>query len=777
MFSLLPLECFQLILQSLAETHGFAALATLLRVNKYIANLTLPYLYSNPYRRQTGFVSNSLRTLSRTLLDQANLTYIPEIITLAFKAKPRRQSRPAPPLDYLVHIRHLDLEPCIVIGNRSWGDWVLKTKEMAYIETEDFKAICRLDRLLPSFANGNGELMYNNYWNILKRRTTWALASTVPEQLKSLVLPISDIDRYLGLVDRLTNLEHLRFNLDEIFDYDDSDYDLPPTFLEATAIRKEVTMRAMVHFIEEHGRLFKGRLKTATCLCELMSPPSPQFCPEEIQLNLIRALPPLQKPTYLNRVNWRQFLAHPESTDLGHVKEITTWNTPKFCLDRILDSQQFLQRCRSLRRINMESLGQGCFDWAAQEKRSLDSISNSTTLDNQPRSGQVLPAKRGSQPAYLRYGLVPVEQVRIKEHRTLFTDEIDDIAFAFSHTLMELKAEASYNLSRLCPWQSIHIGRGWVHLPALTSLELSGWDRRLVIAEDMLTLCPNIVKVHLFDKTMEYKYDDITPWKSAHLARLEDLNLKGWSALSFHPTTLHSTSRLLSLSLRMEDDTEERHYIPPVQELDRSYIVQDTGFTDEEAAQMQSPYQVIRPHWSWDWDLPQLRELRLSAEFAYRFEFRMLLGCPWLEDLSLDITAVGDGHERVISASDLFIPDTAGGTSVTSQEQQRIVLPWCHSLKMKGMWVFDKAILRQFLSGMFPSLENLSEMRWGGVSLGDVLEVVREMRSLKEVELEFPAPTRDERVQLRLFCAYDYAMRKNTLPVGIRIQGRKYVMV
>ncbi|KAG0202347.1 hypothetical protein BGX33_009762 [Mortierella sp. NVP41] len=63
-----------------------------------------------------------------------------------------------------------------------------------------------------------------------------------------------------------------------------------------------------------------------------------------------------------------------------------------------------------------------------------------------------------------------------------------------------------------------------------------------------------------------------------------------------------------------------------------------------------------RPVWTWDWELYNLTHLRLTSEFAYRFQFRMLNGTPSLSYFRVDINSSSRAHERKVGIADLVKP-------------------------------------------------------------------------------------------------------------------------
>ena len=142
-------------------------------------------------------------------------------------------------------------------------------------------------------------------------------------------------------------------------------------------------------------------------------------------------------------------------------------------------------------------------------------------------------------PAYVRYGVVPLESVEIREFRDPFTDEVDDIAYAFSQTLTRLKADASPFITQLS--QSIHFGRGWIQLPP---------------PQTPLPQCQKFPPNYRMQLTFHvYQCQDLRePWLPSLLYQLKTMILIGSAALTFHPDTLHTTSNItyLHLSTYME---------------------------------------------------------------------------------------------------------------------------------------------------------------------------------------------------------------------------------
>ncbi|KAF9081600.1 hypothetical protein BGX23_000701, partial [Mortierella sp. AD031] len=173
------------------------------------------------------------------------------------------------------------------------------------------------------------------------------------------------------------------------------------------------------------------------------------------------------------------------------------------------------------------------------------------------------------------------------------------------------------------------------------------------------------------------------------------------------------------------------------EEQNQSYGVQDT------TVEVLSTPEIIRPRWTWDWELPWLEELKLSVEFAYRFEFRMLHGCPALKLLSLDMDTTNGQHSRILSADDLVASNANNNDPSTPPEE--IVAPTLRYVYLTGRWLIEDAILPAFLNGMFPNLAHFHDIGCEGFTLGAVLDMVRaETNRITNLSLDLQEPSRAE---------------------------------
>ncbi|KAG0311633.1 hypothetical protein BGZ97_011734 [Linnemannia gamsii] len=707
--SKLPIECLQLILQVLAQERRNATLATLLQTNKHIATVTLPFLYDNPYRKGLhGYMTvqttrsriRSDHVLTRILLSHLPLETLPPVLSQLLVGTTNSPK----PLDYAAFIRHLCLPSWALDLDYYWPKGHQRREGLAHIQGPEFTRMCQAHNLLPCYEENLGtdlEIQGYHYQVIVWREACWSLASPILDQLQSLTIPIFDLDRYASVITRLGNLEHLEFALDDIVDYSEEAYYggdmvMSPAFESEAKTRKERRLQAMVQLVRDHAQLFPGLLKTVICIDAEMWPDLSQTCPVETKLEIFRILPPLKSPTFLSKTNFLHFTAHLQSTDLRQVQEITDLESPP-CLwyDLRRDGREFLQRCRALKSIHMDTLGPGSFAWAVQEKRAMESFGTNNANNNNEStygvSGGGREEGRGggasslqeSRPAYLEYGLVPLEEFNISESDEPLTDEDDNVVIAFSQTLKKITITAA-------TYEQLHIPRT-LHIVALKKL---------------------------------------------------------WIAIG-------------------RDDVDA-YFIPPRSELEQSFdenfaagVEERYGEGLESTQEIQAPG-MSRPKWTWDWYLPQLTSLTLTAEFAYRFQFRMLQGCPSLEFLNLNmrLTDVSDQFTRVLTKADFFMPSgitdsLAGeGEQLSSKEQQQevaIVAPSLEVVRLVGPWVIDDDLVPQFFIHMLPSLEDLEEEGLRGYTLERLVEVLKSMpNKVEEMHLSLPEPTEESAKEMGL---------------------------
>ncbi|OAQ32646.1 hypothetical protein K457DRAFT_16208 [Linnemannia elongata AG-77] len=820
----LPLECLQRILQHIQRERNKTSLDTLfslLRVSRYIATVTIPIIYEDPFNghgNNTPIVSS---LLAQTLLSSPTYcaTIHPETCNnplsngavhpfLAMRLRQFLRFSPLPTasastqFDYLSHVRHIS--PVRYDGRRVYHFWSdsksLSTEETAYIEEhqDEVELQCQLDgvTVAPNLFDIclHKWLLYHLHGVSLLRETIWALAVPILDQLESLTIPLSDIRRYRAVVERLGRLERICILQDEIYQSGD-------TIDEGSRSRRDESMQAMVMFVKAHAQCHPGRLKDVHCETNTW-PFSYLYFPDEIRLQVYRALPPPTKRKTIDMYNYLPVLAHPQTVDLGHVEQVYQARNGFPWLEKaVREEPRFLQRCRRLKSIHMNSLGRGSFDWAVSERRSVDDngfvtiedTDNSVTnfnhndynLNNEHRSAG-LPSRESSfrsQQQQHRGRLVPLESMLL--YKTTYDCEINDIAFAFSRTLKSLAVGNAPHGTRRPPvmgsistpeesiFPTCHIGRGWVDM-RLKTLRVDSNGAQLMLDPFLFTQCPDLIEVGLSDGTRKYQCQEIPLSIPAQLSSLERLNLQGLPALSFHPATFETTTKLKRLLLSVKAGSQTSFYIPPVEEL--------TAFYDGSSE--------VGSLWTWDWHLPQLTELHLTGEFAYRFQFRMLRGCPALRELGLNMrNAPYTGkHTRILTIRDFSAEDntTVTSTNTTSinadlqnQTPAHIVLQSLKQLLLAGTWIVDDSIIPLLLHEMCPTIRKIALQDCIGFSSTSIANTLRTSSNpFLELSLSSPPPSAEEQVQLGMYSFKDWVMdRKEARDCNIRFQSEQFFLL
>ncbi|KAF9922114.1 hypothetical protein FBU30_007803 [Linnemannia zychae] len=369
-------------------------------------------------------------------------------------------------------------------------------------------------------------------------------------------------------------------------------------------------------------------------------------CPESFLARLIECLPPLKHPKFLDKSNWLQFVTYFQDTDLSRVNTITIPSSTMTSLPNFTIQDPFLQRCRSLQSLDIASWDENLFQWAVEEQRIYtDTI-----------------AKGGAS----QQSLVPIKHLEIFYLDTIFGQQINDVLFGFRRTLESIKIE-NEDLGDLSIFSTDIIvqhdfilggsSQCW-SLPQLRDLEITFYRKqRLYVHPELLSHCPQLNQVSLSDLLKEYRLEEIDYWAPASLPDLETLYLEGTPSISFHPNTLHTTPKLRELSLVVfPSNPLTPAFIPPLEELASADESARRAYETISSLNPSAPTPRSRPVWTWDWNLPELVNLSLKAEFAYRFQFKMLDKTPNLEFLSLSTVARSGDYKRIIEIVDLIKP-------------------------------------------------------------------------------------------------------------------------
>jgi len=428
----LLLECLRIVLDILlVDNVDKHSLATLLRVNRFFAEATLPFLYADPFcddfHRQYDTAQRDRYRLAQTLLRQApaeNVTYMlraifsnPQGLDGHLDPFPDELDPYVPVLHYLPHIKTL---------SPNTYPTALHFNKYRKVFLEAFGLERRYLSLAPNFDGPADELFHNTYMrDVVNDHMTLAFCS--PLTIQTMTIPMIDCKRYLSRVEQFRTLANVEFCVTTLLPH--RNIPIPPlspttdTTDREQRVRQELAehMEAMVAFVQKHTQIHRDVLRTAKCQ-------SPSYVYREVQpkieacqQQILGFLPPLWNPTHLDWRNLRQFCLRPNEAMLDFVEQIST----SCSLDSLDKRKRTLEvlaphfpRCRALKRIFLDLYDDDIFRWAAEEKKQYDLLSS---------RGET-PSKR----------LVPVEFAELRFRTPGFGSQIDSFMQGFGDTLQML---------------------------------------------------------------------------------------------------------------------------------------------------------------------------------------------------------------------------------------------------------------------------------------------------------------------------------------------------
>ncbi|KAG9069510.1 hypothetical protein KI688_010413 [Linnemannia hyalina] len=713
----LPQECLEAIIRTLACFLGMGSVATMLRVNKYVCSITLPVLYglgpisvlNKNYRKGSPGFKRRQKLIATLLLGVPKIR-ITELLRVTFlqDSIDDQDHSPAPYAPYHSFATAISLSNC---NDAFDGDLrqIDEFRDDYFSQDDDSPPSQRL-------------LDFVKDHRLLRRDLTWALCSDV-ERLRFLEIPVSDIDRYLPLIDQLKALTKVRFELNRWLFPTNVDLDeLTPeqrTILSHQRDERKQHLDQMVLFVQGHRRHHGSVLQAATCSGEY--PLLAEKCPDEYAEQLTRLLPPLLDPQALGSNNWNQFTTKVKETNLLAVKSITPpqGQPGALSLPRLLEQSPFLHRCRSLESIQLKSFTDDVFQWAVDERRQHDADISAGCTPQRP--------------------LIPLQNATVNNERPTDGRLINDIGYSFGETLQYLDVRPltfGWGLADIIP-DSVECSVGgrppwscW-HAPLLSRLFVNAYHNSLRIHPRLFAQCPQLKFIELADRRQVYSSSDITRYEPADLGQLMTLTLQGSPAISFHPGILRNTPELSSLTLTMADKPS---FIPPMAELEEPREeLEDDSVELTPTAIGTTPSPPGRSIWTWDWDLPKLTDLELTSEFAYRFQFKLLRSTPSLERFLVDIRSLSGQHKRTVRVKDLLqntqdstaaddTHDEGDDEALDLLQLQYIHLPNLSDFSLIGNWTLGRRILTILCRKVLPNSRNLTLRRCSGFGLHDLVK-------------------------------------------------------
>ncbi|KAF9427972.1 hypothetical protein BGZ94_003701 [Podila epigama] len=728
----LPLECLQITLRVLVADRACSTLAALLRTQKQVCWATLPFLYQDPFLffddetapcELTPAQNRRVIRLIRTLLLHTAHESLPDLLKVVYLSKKQRNQ--AMTIDYTQFLRHWDTQS-------SLGLSLVQMPRPPYSSRMRHCIEALSDEHLFHFRPRIIGPQHSHFANIvahcelyLLHEVTWAVTRTAWGHLKSMTIPLSTASRYIGAVAHFSVLSSITFRLDEVADtpeegyWAEEDVELEYEFLRS---RRNLDFEAAILLLKRHKETHNSVLRQVFCPeAKVGLDQINQRCPPSYLERMLITVPLLVRPVELVSRLLPQLLAHIHSTDLSELQVI---DIQHLCADmhKQLAREQFLERCQSLRKVHIPSLGRSTFSWAV---------------------GKQAP---------------PVEEISVHAAMQPFSSELQEIGSSFGASLKTFKALGH---GRLCPradglQDKVHLGP-W-NAKVLETLELKMMSEALTLDPFFFSSFPFIQSLDLHDSTWRYDLGQIEVSRPARLPMLKRLHLSGTPALAFHPDTL-TTTRQLEVLLLGSSKSAASSWIP-------SASCVSGG--DDDSSSSTGIY-IMRPIWTWDWDLPHLVELRLSLEFAYSFKFKLLAKTPHLKHLTLSITSNHELIKRRISATEFTMETVELQQPQNSRQQGRrrsqhqhttqkrrrvnnqgqhvrqdmdgtlhenqLSVPSLRTLELEGLWVIEDGVLVLMLTKVFSQLETLTESGCKGFSTENWLHVTKKHASAQDCKV------------------------------------------
>ncbi|KAG0041345.1 hypothetical protein BGZ83_001965, partial [Gryganskiella cystojenkinii] len=620
----------------------------------------------------------------------------------------------------------------------------------------------------------------------IRRDLTWVFCSPVMENVEVLTIPLSDIERYLACVSNFKSLIHVSFLMDEFLNPGIGrvvDQCLEEVKQAMTAKRNQ-QFRTMFEFVRQHLAHFPKQLQQAECPMDstwLDPYAGGARCPQEILNKLKSLLPAANRVWMINHTNLIQVANHIQETNIESVEAIELqgfetqqdFETGDAVIKLMMAN---LNRCRRLKRFNVQNPVPEAFKWAVEERQAWDRYhaaiaARAAAITTGFITKSVLTSVTPIPPPL---PLVPLATIGV---HTRTKRELDDIVFAFGGTLKELsatvgppefhlEAEAAEdaNVAAGQPFTPVFLDFRitaepcWSQLPALTKIHLQALRRvRFVIEPGFFTSLGSSRTKGCDDQGFEanlkdendinsdndgssindnHNLESLTivdgsggPYRCQDLHNCEPfpeprpkmtyIELSGYPALVFHPDSLLQTPNLREL--RLASSRHGAPFIPPVAELEASFwgvsgVALQVSTESLSSSSTEPPALGHRAAWTWDWQLPNLTLLHLSGEFALLFKFQMLVGCPSLEKLQINISTREDLHKRVLSVQDFMADSTVrNGDDEHGHDLEVVTASSLKDLTLIGPWFMDDETIQVMYgcsmnrTAVFPKLTHLSE--------------------------------------------------------------------
>ncbi|KAF9969028.1 hypothetical protein BGZ73_008814 [Actinomortierella ambigua] len=302
-------------------------------------------------------------------------------------------------------------------------------------------------------------------------------------------------------------------------------------------------------------------------------------------------------PRTIARSTFASYVLHQDTTDFSNVLAIDGF------MDDLGRTRAILPKCRRLESLdaNLSIQGSSIFDWL-RPRWTGDPLPSPNINTTDPPSPPSPP---------------PVKHIQLHGSPSGVFNALSDAVTCFGSTLETIQLRDPYDANEQPQVYRLAAG---LCLPRLRELRIT-----FELNEYSISFQPSSIPkmpalevlemYHAFDRYsdiggLQYSegYHQIYPrttWEIFnHMPALKILHLSGRTAAEFHPESLRSTPCLENVTIRIRSSDWTQYWPSSL--------------------------------WTWDWELPFLRELHLGGVVASSFAFRALRHMPVLEHLRLE---------------------------------------------------------------------------------------------------------------------------------------------
>jgi len=784
----LPPECILIIIRIISRNHDTDTMARLLCVNKAICTATLPFLYKDCFVRRMHSRQHSNKSdeqfcmqLIRTLLGQAHpQSRMPDFLKVAFLSQDDQtglgsteEPSPLPTITPVFKYGHF-LRMVHIYYESDWMIEFIRNNSSLM----DYAATNRLYEKYVNegyITNNVRDECRNKVLELvlemdIYKQLTWALCQDHPGTIEELTIPLKDIQRYIDHVHQFTSLSNVTFSVRETGRYRHYMPVNGPNLHEIEQEERNRLFEGMIEFVRQHTAIHKSVLRNVEAPSSIGLGGTDQHSRPDVYFTILSLLPPFQNVRSIC-TDWIELLARHTDTNLSYMESIearSCYRDWKAREESMMLSRYppILPRCRALKHLSGDTLGPDMFQWAVLEKKKKET-------EQQKESILCQPLCSWQQQRHDNRDLVPLQTIRMYNYKwPPLGQELSDIGIAFGGSLEELHVRDGIRRPNRLTDQTttsrivLH-GQGW-NLPRLRTLSFEMHDLKLHFDMDALQRSHPLESLTMHDDMVIYRHQDVRSWSVVHLPHLKKLDLQGSPAIHFNMGSLHHSPCLEELDLKMALTSPRNgacyYRMPSPEELEREDS--DTEEVDNhESYGMPGSNQGYlpigrRPRYTWDWHLPNLKNLELAAVFAFMFQFQWLQYLPNLQILYLNtLSSTNSLHERYITLKDLSKKEQQRKLeedgSGEIQSDRCISLPKLESILLNGHWIFEEKVLEILFLAVAPNLHRVSFGRdCTGFTLEDCIALSRKMPQLEELYLSMQltqddiqrmglAPTRD----------------------------------